>query len=108
MDVVGGGRHNQVPFMAKSPQIVSEINKSVSEAIFSNGTNVSGGQADVAPDRSPGLTITSPGRSKVNANLNVGLERGIGSNFRLKQRLRHGRQCRYVNDSCTRVLRGLW
>ena len=24
---------------------------------------------------------------------------GIGSNFRLKQRLRHGRLCRYVKDS---------
>jgi len=28
----------------------------------------------------PGLRVTCPARSKTNANLNVGLERGIGSN----------------------------
>ena len=47
-----------------------------------------------------GLRLTSPASSRIKANLNVSLERGIGSNFRLKQRLRHGRLCKYVNDSC--------
>ncbi|KAK2186342.1 hypothetical protein NP493_205g03039 [Ridgeia piscesae] len=48
----------------------------------------------------PGFRRTSPASSRINANLNVGVERGIGSNFRLKQRLRHGRLCKYVKDSC--------
>ncbi|KAK2177022.1 hypothetical protein NP493_622g01010 [Ridgeia piscesae] len=48
----------------------------------------------------PGFRLTSPASSRINASLNVGVERGIGSNFRLKQRLRHGRLCRYVKDSC--------
>ena len=41
----------------------------------------------------PGLRLISPASTKIKANLNVGLERGIGSNFRLKHRLRHGRLC---------------
>ena len=48
----------------------------------------------------PGLRLTYPASSRINANLNVGLEWGIGSNFRLKQRLRHGRLCKYVKESC--------
>ncbi|KAK2160218.1 hypothetical protein NP493_1660g00015 [Ridgeia piscesae] len=48
---------------------------------------------------SPGFRFTSPASSRINANLNVCLDRGIGSNFRLKQRLMHGRLCRYVKDS---------
>ena len=48
----------------------------------------------------PRFRLTSPASSRINANLNVGVERGIGSNFRLKQRLRHGRLYRYVKDSC--------
>ncbi|KAK2150332.1 hypothetical protein NP493_2805g00000 [Ridgeia piscesae] len=48
----------------------------------------------------PRFRLTSPASSRIKANLNVGLERGIGSNFWLKQRLRHGRLCRYVKDSC--------
>ena len=32
----------------------------------------------------PGLRLTSPARSKINANFNVGLEREVGSNLRLK------------------------
>ena len=48
----------------------------------------------------PGFRLTSPASSRINANLNVGLEHGIGSNFQVKQRLRHGRLCRYVKDSC--------
>ena len=42
----------------------------------------------------PGFRLTSPASSSIKANLNVGLERGIGSNFRLKHRLRHGRLCK--------------
>ena len=48
----------------------------------------------------PGLRLTYHASSKVKANLNVGLELNIGSNFRLKQRLRHGRLCKYVKESC--------
>ncbi|KAK2192171.1 hypothetical protein NP493_37g06004 [Ridgeia piscesae] len=51
----------------------------------------------------PGFRLTSPASSRINANLNVGVERGIGSNCRLKQRLRHGGLCRYVNDSCVLI-----
>ena len=51
----------------------------------------------------PGFRLKSPASSRINANLNVGVERGIGSNFRLKQRLRHGRLCRYVKDSCVLI-----
>ena len=29
----------------------------------------------------PGFRLTSPASSKIKANLNVGLERGIGNNF---------------------------
>ena len=48
----------------------------------------------------PGLRLTSPASSSIKANLNVGLERGIGSTFRLKHRLRHGRLCKSVKHSC--------
>ncbi|KAK2160710.1 hypothetical protein NP493_1627g01005 [Ridgeia piscesae] len=48
----------------------------------------------------PGLRLTPPASSRIKANLNVGLERGICSTFRLKQRLRHDRLCRYVTDYC--------
>ena len=65
--------------------------------IFTNGTNVSGGHANVP---GPGLRLTYHASSKVKANLNVGLELNIGSNFRLKQRLRHGRLCKCVKESC--------
>ena len=51
----------------------------------------------------PGFRLTSPASSRIKANLNVDVERGIGSNFRLKQRLRHGRLCRYVKDSCVLI-----
>ena len=46
----------------------------------------------------PGLRLTSLASSRIKVNLNVGLERG--SNFRLKQRLRHDRLCRYVKVAC--------
>ena len=52
---------------------------------------------------SPGFRLKSPASCRINDNLNVGVERGIGSNFRLKQRLRHGRLCRYVKDSCVLI-----
>ena len=51
----------------------------------------------------PGFILTSPASSRINANLNVGVERGIGSNFRLKQRLRHDRLCIYVKNSCVLI-----
>ena len=47
-----------------------------------------------------GVRLTSTASSKIKVNLNVGLKRGIGSNFRFKQRLRHDRRCKYVKDSC--------
>ena len=56
---------------------------------------------DVTRDhRSRIKSYISPARSKINAHLNVGLERVIGSNVRLSQKLRHNRLCRYVKDSC--------
>ena len=39
-----------------------------------------------------GLILKSPARRSTMANLNVGIEQGIGSNLPLKQRLRHGKQ----------------
>ena len=48
----------------------------------------------------PGFRLTSPACNRINANLNVGVEWGIGSNVRLNHRLRHDRLCRYVKDSC--------
>ena len=66
---------------------VTEIIRSVREAVFSRFE-----QMLVVARRilclftGPGLRLTSPASSKINANLNVGLERGIGSNFRLKHR----------------------
>ena len=47
----------------------------------------------------PGFRLTSPTSSKINTYLNVGMERGIGSNFRMKQRLRHDRLLRYVTHN---------
>ena len=46
----------------------------------------------------PGLTPTSPARRNSMANLNVGLEQGIGSNRRLKQRLTRGKPCKKESD----------
>ena len=51
----------------------------------------------------PGFRLTSPASSRINANLNIGVEREIGSNFRLKHILRHGRLCSYVKDSCVLI-----
>ena len=48
----------------------------------------------------PGLRLTSPASSKMKANLNVGLGRGLVSNVLLKQRLRHRSVCKYVKDCC--------
>ena len=75
--------------------IVLEIIRSVREAVFSRLERML-----VLTRRmlylttGPGLRLTSPANSSIKANLNVGLERGIGSNFRLKHRLRHGRLCK--------------
>ena len=81
--------------------IVLEIIRSVREAVFSRMERML-----VVTRRMlclitcPGFRLISPDSSKVNANLNVGLERGIGTSFRLKKRLKHRRLCRYVKDSC--------
>ena len=81
--------------------IVLDIIRSVIEAVFSRMERMF-----VVARRmwcliaGPGLRLTSPTSSRIKANLNVGLERGIGSNFRLKQRLNHGRLYKYVKDTC--------
>ena len=53
--------------------------------VFTNVTNVCGGQRMLCLITGPGLRLTPPASSKIKANLNVGLERGIGSNFRLEK-----------------------
>ena len=80
--------------------IVLEIIISVREAVFSRIERM------IVVSRrmwclitGPGFRLISPASSRIKANLNVSLERGIGSNFPLKQRLLHGRLCRYVKDS---------
>ena len=50
-----------------------------------------------------GPGFTSPASSRIIANLNVGVERGIGSNLRLKQRLRHGKLCKKDKECCILV-----
>ena len=47
----------------------------------------------------PGLILTSPSRRSIMANLQVGLEQGIGGNLRLKQR--YGKQCQKESELCT-------
>ena len=44
--------------------------------------------------------LKSPASSRIIANLNVGVEREIGSNLRLKQRLRHGKLCKKDKECC--------
>ena len=79
--------------------IVLEIIRSVREAVFSRIERMLVvARRMLCLTTGPGLRLTSPASSKIKANLNVG--RGIGSNFRLKHRLRHGRLCKYVKDSC--------
>ena len=81
--------------------IVLEIIRSVREAVFSRIERMLVvARRMLCLTTGPGLRLTSPASSKIKANLNVGLERGIGSNFRLKHRLRHGRLCKYVKDYC--------
>ena len=36
----------------------------------------------------PGLRLTSPASSRTKANINIDLERGIGSTFRLKKKIK--------------------
>ena len=75
--------------------IVLEIIRSVREAVFSRIERMLVvARRMLCLTTGPGLKLTSPASSKIKANLNVGLERGIGSNFRLKHRLRHGRVCK--------------
>ena len=84
--------------------IVFEIIRSVREAVFSRMERmlVVAGRM-LCMTTVPGFRLTSPSSSRINANLNVGVERGNGSNFRLKQRLWHGRLRRYVKDSCVLI-----
>ena len=51
----------------------------------------------------PRFRLTSPASSRIIANLNVGVERGIGSNLRLKQILRHGKLCKKDKECCILV-----
>ena len=75
--------------------IVLEIIRSVREAVFSRIERMLVvARRMLCLTTGPGLRLTSPDSSKIKANLNVGLERGIGSKFRLKHRLRHGRLCK--------------
>ena len=46
----------------------------------------------------PGLILTSPDRISTTANLNVGLEQGIGNNLRFNQILRHGKPCKKESE----------
>ena len=88
--------------------IVLEIIRSVIEAVFSRIERMLVvARRMLCLTTGPGLRLTSPASSKIKANLNVGLVMTenyylypIGSNFRLKHRLRHGRLCKYVKDSC--------
>ena len=81
--------------------IVFEIMRSVREAVFSRMERMLVvARRMLCLTTGPGFRLTSPASSRIKANLNVGVERGIGSNFRLKQRLRHGRLCKYVKNSC--------
>ena len=84
--------------------IVFEIIRSVREAVFSRMERILVvARRMLCLATGQGFKLTSPASNRINANLNVGVERGIGSNFRLKQRLRHGRLCRYVKDSCVLI-----
>ena len=89
---------SQVSVTAKIT-IVLEIMWSVREAVFSRME-----QMLVVTRRmlcltiGAGLRLTSPASSKIKANLDIGLERGIGINVRLKQRLRHGYLYKYAKD----------
>ena len=75
--------------------IVLEIMRSLREAVFSRIERILVvARWMLCLTTGPGLRLTSPASSKINANLNVGLERGYSSNFRLKHRLRHGRLCK--------------
>ena len=72
--------------------IVLEIIRSVREAVFSRIERMFVVARPVlCLTTGPGIRLTSPASSKIKDNLNGGLERGIGSNFRSKHILRHGR-----------------
>ena len=84
--------------------IVLEINKSLSDAVLSriDRTFVVANRM-LRLTAGPGFRLTSPASSRIIANLNVGVERGIGSNLRLKQRLRHGKLCKKDKECCILV-----
>ena len=67
--------------------IVLEIIRSVREAVFSRIERMLVvARRMLCLTTGPGLRLTSPASSKIKANLNVGLERGIGSNFLMTNR----------------------
>ena len=81
--------------------IVLEIMRSVRETVFSRMERMLVvARRMLCLITCPGFRLTSPASSRINANLNVGLERCISSSFRLKQRLMQSSLCRYVKDSC--------
>ena len=84
--------------------IVSEINKSLSDAVLSRiyRTFVVANRM-LRLTAGPGFRLTSPATSRIIANLNVGVERGIGNNLRLKQRLRHSKLCKKDKECCILV-----
>ena len=66
--------------------IVFEIIRSVREAVFSRMERILVvARRMLCLATGPGFRLTSPASSGINANLNVGVERGIGSNFRLNR-----------------------
>ena len=81
---VSGGL-SQVSVTARM-SIVFEIIRSVREAVFSRiERTLVVARRMLCLTTGAGFRLTSPARSSIKANLNVGLERGIGSKFRLKQ-----------------------
>ena len=67
--------------------IFFEIIRSVREAVFSRMERMFVvARRTLRLTTGPGFRLTSPASSRINDSLKVGLERGIGSNFRLKQR----------------------
>ena len=63
--------------------IVLEITRSVREAVFSRMERMLVvARRMVCLVTGPGFRLTSPASSRINASLNVGLERGTGSCFR--------------------------
>ena len=77
--------------------IVLEINKSLSDAV--DRTFVVANRM-LRLTAGPGFRLSSPASSRIIANLNIGVERVIGSNLRLTQRLRHDKLCKKDKECC--------